>query len=359
MQATVLRSPQFLPDGRRFLFHAEGTEPGIYVGDLGSAEEPRRILNAEAARYASSGHLLFVRQGTLFTQTFDSLRLALTGNPTAIAERIVTREATGAALSVSAVGSVVYRAGSSAAQSQFVWFDRSGKALGIVAGSDIGSGFNSSLSPDERRLAMTRNVGQAPSDIWLLDLDRGVPIRFTTDEAFDLVPVWSPNGKWIAFSSNRMTGDRQHDPYIKPADGIEDETVLETERPALQATGPAMVGSSCARVSVARRTTTSGSCRSMFEEHFHWSKRRFQSSKRSSTSRTGSSHPTASGSRISRTNPVSWRCTFNPFQTRHRRPWSPPAGASRRAGGTTDGSSSTSRPTTGSWQYRFASMPTA
>ena len=71
-QANVLESPVFLPDGRHFLFHASGSEPGIYVGSLGASEPPKRILDARAATYASSEHLLFVREDTLFAQAFES-----------------------------------------------------------------------------------------------------------------------------------------------------------------------------------------------------------------------------------------------------------------------------------------------
>ncbi len=137
LQANVLQSPQFLPDGRHFLFHAQGTAPGAYIGQLGASEPPKRILDALAATYASSGHLLFVRERTLFAQAFDPTRLELVGDPKAVTDRIVVRSTGGAAaLSASAAGPIVYRTGSSTLQSQFVWFDRSGKVLEVVSGSE-------------------------------------------------------------------------------------------------------------------------------------------------------------------------------------------------------------------------------
>ena len=75
------RFPQFLPDGRHFLYYVTGSPEarGVYVGQL-DGSETRRLLDADsAAVYASSGQLLFVRQGTLFAQGFDPIRLALTG----------------------------------------------------------------------------------------------------------------------------------------------------------------------------------------------------------------------------------------------------------------------------------------
>jgi serine/threonine protein kinase len=223
LQAAILRSPQFFSDDRHFLFHAQGTKPGVYVGQLGTSKPPTWILDALAAAYTSSGHLLFVRQGTLFAQRFDPVRLALTGDPIAVAEPIVVHSRTGAALSASVAGPIAYRTGSPTLQSHFVWFDRSGKTPEVVAGSES-AGFNSALSPDGRRLAISENGGAA-ADIWVLDLNRGVRSRFTFDEAFELTPVWSPDGRRIAFSSNRKG---TFDLYVKSADGIGDETLLET-----------------------------------------------------------------------------------------------------------------------------------
>src|SRR5262249_14178627 len=85
------RFPQFLPDGRHFLYYAiSGTREtrGVYVGQI-DGSEAHRVLDADAAAvYAASGQLLFVRQGTLFAQQFDPVRLALGGTPIAVAERL-------------------------------------------------------------------------------------------------------------------------------------------------------------------------------------------------------------------------------------------------------------------------------
>jgi len=79
--------PQFLPDHHHFLFYATGDAPGIYIGQHGASEMPRRILDAQGATYAS-GHLFFVRQGTLFAQPFDPVRLELAGSATSVAEQV-------------------------------------------------------------------------------------------------------------------------------------------------------------------------------------------------------------------------------------------------------------------------------
>ena len=97
--------------------------------ELGSAQS-RRLLDADpGAMYVSSGHLLFLRQGTLFAQNFDPVRLELTGNPFPVAEQVASSPQV-QAVSVSGAGSIAYRTSSAGVQRQFVWFDRSGKEIG-------------------------------------------------------------------------------------------------------------------------------------------------------------------------------------------------------------------------------------
>ncbi len=250
--------------------------PGIYAGQLGSSDAPRRLLDAQAATYAAPGYLLFVRQRTLFAQPFDPVRLELSGSPAVVAEQLVVGEDPGAAaLSASAAGPVVYRTGPAGTRSQFVWFDRSGKVLEAVAGSEIGDGFNSSLSPDGRRLALSRFTDDTPgrtADIWLLDLARGVASRFTSHPMFDLTPVWSPDGNRLAFSSNRTRADGSSgsfDVYVKAATGLgnEDRLVGHDFGDPPSDWSPDGRFILYHRAGLGTPATTSGRCRSMGIEH--------------------------------------------------------------------------------------------
>ncbi len=72
-------------------------------------------------------------------------------------------------------------------------------------------------------MAITRNLGGGPADVWLLDLGRGVPTRLTVDPAFDILPVWSPDGHRIAFASNRTGTFALH---VKSADGTGNDELL-------------------------------------------------------------------------------------------------------------------------------------
>jgi len=221
-------SPQFLPDHRRYLFYATGTAPGIYGANLDTSESPRRIVDAQSAAYASSGHLLFVRNGTLFAQAFDPVRLVPAGIAVVVAEHVVEgggRVGVTAALSASAAGSFVYRTGPSTAQNHFVWFDRSGRPQEAVPGPEDFDATGASLSQDGSRLALPRRDATSTTDIWVLDVKRGVPTRLTFDPATDLGPVWSPDGDRIAFISNRR-GRSEWALYMKSADATGKDELL-------------------------------------------------------------------------------------------------------------------------------------
>ena len=195
------RFPSFLPDGRHFLFLAQGAADtaGIYLGALDSADT-RRLTPAGSAGVYVSGWLLWVRAGTLVAQRLDLERQTLTGDPLTIADPVGVDPTFGtAAVSVSATGLVAYRAGGSS-RHQLSWFDRSGKALGTLGAPDENGLSYPHVSPDGHRVVVQRTV-QGNADIWLLDGTR--TSRLTFDAALDRFPIWSPDGSRIMFDSNR------------------------------------------------------------------------------------------------------------------------------------------------------------
>lgn len=173
----------------------------------------RDLDRLTASFYAPSGHVLFVRQGALFAQSFDAVRLALSGRASQVAQQVAVNGVSMAALSTSttADGPVAYRPGS-LAQRLFVWFDRSGRELGQVGAAM--SGLNaSSLSRDGRSVVFMRTVG-SNLDIWLLDTVRGALSPVTSDAPIDAGPVWSPDSSRIVFQSTR-SGSGVFDLYEK------------------------------------------------------------------------------------------------------------------------------------------------
>jgi hypothetical protein len=166
------RLPQFLSDARHVLYTATGKAPGIYVSELGS-DVSHRVLTADAALYHSATRqLLFIREGTLFAQPFDTGRQAVTGAPIVVAPSVALVPGRQASLSVSEAGPFVFRSGRFGNQRQLRWVDRSGKTIRDIPNSNWQGGISMSLSRDGRRAAFDED-GAAATDIWLTDLERG------------------------------------------------------------------------------------------------------------------------------------------------------------------------------------------
>ena len=225
---TTHRWPWFLPDGRHFIFLAgstftprESATNSILMGSLDSKETKPLFHTHYQAVYAS-GHMLFLRQSSLMAQSFDAKRFEFTGEAVPIAEQV--REDSSIAhawFSPSANGLLLYAEGA-AKNRQLVWFDRNGKQIEAVPGEDAYAGI--SLSPDGKKLAYY--LDGTGFDVWGFDIARGVKIPLTFGASSgqgNLYPVWSPDGKYVAYTSYR---NGTYALYQKPADGSGGETLL-------------------------------------------------------------------------------------------------------------------------------------
>jgi Tol biopolymer transport system component len=196
------RWPQFLPDGHHFLFFARSPREensGIYLGSMGS-KEVKRLLSADHAAYVQPGFLLYVREGALMALPFDATDLHLTGQAIPIAENVgAGGPNTPAAFTASATGVLAY-GGDTAQLAQLVWYDRGGKQLSTVGSKRFYRDL--SLSRDEKQVAADI-LDTTHWDIWLLEMDRGITSRLTSNPSFDMNPVWSANGSRLVFNSNR------------------------------------------------------------------------------------------------------------------------------------------------------------
>jgi eukaryotic-like serine/threonine-protein kinase len=223
------RFPQFLPDDRNFIYFAQGEgspAQGVYAGSL-DGNPPKRLVDADiAAVVSSSGFLLFMRQTTLFAQAFDFKRQVLSGNPLPVAEQTAVNAAAHAA-GFSATSNIVgYRTGSPGETRQLTWLDRSGKTVGVIGTRDSAALTTVEVSPDGKRVAVNRSVN-GNADVWLIEGVRGVPTRLTFNAAYDLEPVWSPDGSRVVFQSSR-TG--RFNLYWKlSSGGGADELLLESD----------------------------------------------------------------------------------------------------------------------------------
>src|SRR5262249_13137422 len=148
------RFPQFLPDGRHFIYIVEGQ--GVYTGSL-DASSSKRLANIDAAVVSPSGFLLFARETTLLAQAFDFKRQELSGNPSQVAEQVPFDLETPAPALSATSGIVAYRSRSAGLARQLTWLDRSGKIVGTAGAPDV-SLTDVELSPDGKRVAVQRTV---------------------------------------------------------------------------------------------------------------------------------------------------------------------------------------------------------
>jgi eukaryotic-like serine/threonine-protein kinase len=199
-------SPQFLPDGRRFLFTvasqdgASADVDGTYVASLDAPQEKHRVAPGWARRVYAAGHLLFVRDGALLAQPFDVEKATSTGEPVAVAAPV-------AAWSVSADFGrfgvsqgetlALFSGQGSATQLQLTWLDRKGGQIGTVG--EPGDYGQLTLSPDGTKLAVEVRDQKLAYDIWVMDVARGVASRVTSRAGDDRDPVWAPDGRSLAF----------------------------------------------------------------------------------------------------------------------------------------------------------------
>ena len=211
-------NPNFLPDGKHFLFRnsANASTPiGIWVGSLDSPEVKQVLSDSTNAACAPPGWLLFLRNQTLVAQGFDASSLQLKGDAMPIINRATST--TGGRFSVSENGVLVWQ-DNWEREYQLIWFDREGKQIGAVGPPmKVSSGQEPHLSPDGKRLAIRRE-----GNIWVSDLTRDDGVRLSS--SFSQNPIWSPDGSHVAYNS-RMEG---LGPGIvrKAADGVGEAEML-------------------------------------------------------------------------------------------------------------------------------------
>ena len=200
------RWPQFLPDGKHFLFTARSgraDDRGVYVGALDEDTRHQVLRMDTDAHYAAPGYLLFMNGDTLVAQPFDSDRLVVSGQPTPIEAGVGRSSRGNTAISASRTGTIAY-AGATLRTGRITWFDRSGTAHGTVGPDGEHDYSDFRLSADEKRLAVSLvDPKVSVPDIWVFDLLRRAASRLTFGPALNAAPVWSPQGDRIAFRTNR------------------------------------------------------------------------------------------------------------------------------------------------------------
>jgi Tol biopolymer transport system component len=219
------RWPFLLPDGKHFLYFAMHHDPsklsnnGVYYDSL-DGRENRLLIHSQSNAIYAAGFLLFGRGDQLLAQPFDTAKGELSGEPQTVSSGVlndVTTWRTGVTATES--GLLAFGNGTSGGL-QLVWIDRSGKQVRVAA-DNLQNLQLARLSPQGDRVALT--VDSGVNDIWSLDLARGVRTRLTFGPTGNTFPVWSPDGKWVAYSSMRAVAGGI---YRKRADGSGAEELL-------------------------------------------------------------------------------------------------------------------------------------
>jgi serine/threonine protein kinase/Tol biopolymer transport system component len=222
---TSHRWPYFLPDGKHFVYLAINHDPSKRSNDMlyyasVDGRENRPLFNSMCNAIYAAGLLLFARGDQLMAQRFDPGSGKLSGELMNIAKGVMN-DVTTWHMDASVFSDRLLVLGSGGGGDwELVWVDRSGKEIAMVA-DKLSNLQNAVISPQGDRIAMTVDNGQ--NDIWVLDLARGVRTRLTFGPINNSGPVWSPDGKWIAYSSDRGG----HGAICrKPADGSGPEEIL-------------------------------------------------------------------------------------------------------------------------------------
>ncbi len=201
------RLPSWLPNGKAVLFtlmkYRFDLHPSIALLRLDTREWHVLLQDGADARYVPTGHLVFLRQGTLMAVRFDLSKLEVIGQPVALVENVMQAFSghdyynTGAGqFGTSDTGSLIYAAGGIVPdpKNSFVWVDRRGIEQPVTG---LQASFRGPrLSPDGQRIAYEWGGGK----VWVYDLGTGTNSPLMTGEGEAMFPIWSPDGKRLLFA---------------------------------------------------------------------------------------------------------------------------------------------------------------
>jgi len=229
------RFPQWLPDGKHFLYtlwsnnaDALKTHGGIYVGSTDPGFESRRLLNEPSASvFVPPDRLLIHRRGRLLSLPFDAASLKVSEDAAAIDSEVSFALSSGTlAASASAHGDLAYAVGTGEPDTELLWMDRGAQTkLALNQSGQFSGGL--AVAPDGVRFAVARSEGMTGQQIWIGDAERAtlMPLTHTSNDSYS--PVWSPDGTKVAYSS-RETGNE--DIYVQDASGTKPAEMIHDAR---------------------------------------------------------------------------------------------------------------------------------
>jgi serine/threonine protein kinase/Tol biopolymer transport system component len=202
--------PSVLPGGRAVLLTVfdpagGGTDDATIVAQRLDTGDRRVVVQGGAhAAYSPTGHLVFGRGTSLFAVAFDPTTLVVRGTPLPVAEHVSRDTVRGGRYALAGDGTLVYFP-ETGGDRPLLWVDRHGQASRIPEPPH--TYIDPRVSPDGSRIVV--QGADADNDIWVGDLARGSLTRLTFDPGEDETPVWSPDGAWVAWTTQRAGRPRQ------------------------------------------------------------------------------------------------------------------------------------------------------
>jgi len=228
--------PQLLPGGEWLLFtlatrDRAWNEASIVAQSLVTSQRVVLIQGTEG-RWVPTGHLVYVQQGTLFAVAFDPEVMEPPSGPASMVEGIrMARAGTTpvAQYGFGRQGGLVYVPGTSGTSGfELAWVDRNGQVELLPSEPREFSALG--LSPDGQRIALEIQGDAGQWSIWIYEVEREGSQVLLTTESTNRSPVWSPDGEWVFFASDR---GGNYDVWKQRADrSLDAELILDTEAPA-------------------------------------------------------------------------------------------------------------------------------
>ena len=201
--------PVLLPDGRSIVFTVgrEDRDPRLAWMALDSEEREMLAAADGSAFYLASGHLVWARRAEIFAMPVDSAEREVTGTTRLVADGVagsaVGYDRLGRSSVVAArTGRLVYASESASPTNNLLtWVDRRGSTTDVDGVAQRHQAPR--LSPDGSQIAMTIQGGTFSRDLWTYDVATGARRQLTREAGENHSPVWSEDGRWVTFASNR------------------------------------------------------------------------------------------------------------------------------------------------------------
>jgi Tol biopolymer transport system component len=219
--------PEFLPDGRHFVYVARNGDPektSIMLASLDS-KEVRPLFQADsAAAFAEPGYLLAARDNALFAWKFDPRSLKISGNPVPVLEHVQYGTEDNVLSLSAAKNRLAYLSWN--LQRSLVWVDRRGREVGTLG--QVGGYEDVNISPNGEKVAVTtRDASRGENmDVWVLDVARGTGSPITPERTDEFNPTWSGDGQDVIYVSDHLGF---YDIYERPANGGPEKVLIQTK----------------------------------------------------------------------------------------------------------------------------------